>query len=254
MREVWHCGGGTQSIAIAALIVTGKLPKPDFSVIADTGYERGTTWAYLDFFLTSQLRTIGVDLVRAKASEFAYKHDGLFNNKGTLLVPAFSSSTEAGGKMSNFCTTYWKKDVADNYLRRIHGIKPGECLNWIGFSIDEHRRAVRMMRSKDYQAGRIRFPLIDDVPMRRRDSIQLVRNLGWPEPPRSNCFHCPNQSNAEWLSLPAEEFQKAVELERIARARDPQAYFHSSRVPLDQVDFSSQAETARSCDSGMCFV
>lgn len=28
--QVWMCGGGTQSVAIAALIVQGKLPKPDF--------------------------------------------------------------------------------------------------------------------------------------------------------------------------------------------------------------------------------
>lgn len=45
---IWNSGGGTQSAAIAALIVTGKLPKPDLAVIADTGRERSSTWDYLD--------------------------------------------------------------------------------------------------------------------------------------------------------------------------------------------------------------
>jgi len=35
--QVWASGGGVQSTAIAALIVLGRLPKPDLAVIADTG-------------------------------------------------------------------------------------------------------------------------------------------------------------------------------------------------------------------------
>jgi hypothetical protein len=44
MIEVFSSGGGTQSAAIAALIVQGRLPKPDFVVIADTDYECSSTW------------------------------------------------------------------------------------------------------------------------------------------------------------------------------------------------------------------
>jgi hypothetical protein len=45
---VWSYGGGKQSVAIAALIVQGKLPKPDLIVMADTdanGHLLGATWA-----------------------------------------------------------------------------------------------------------------------------------------------------------------------------------------------------------------
>lgn len=40
IRDLWSCGGGTQSAAIAALIVRGDLPKPDLSIIVDTERER----------------------------------------------------------------------------------------------------------------------------------------------------------------------------------------------------------------------
>lgn len=46
--EIFSHGGGTQSAAITALIVQGKLPKPDFVCIVDTERERQSTWDYLD--------------------------------------------------------------------------------------------------------------------------------------------------------------------------------------------------------------
>jgi hypothetical protein len=255
--QVWQCGGGTQSVAIAVLICQGKLPKPDFSVIADTGYERSSTWDYMDSVLVPRLKENGVGLVRVRASEYAYQHDGLFNNKGTLLLPAFStkSENEKGSKLSNFCTSYWKRDVTINYLRREHGVAEKECRKWIGFSIDEMRRAVRMMNSEDFKAGRIYFPLIE-LRKRRWESIQLVIKAGWPLPPRSNCYFCPNQTDDEWIDLKSnfpKEFQMAIEYEAEVRLRDPEAFFHESRIPLGEVVFSNSS-LARSCDSGMCFL
>jgi len=41
---VWSYGGGTQSIAIALLVVMVKLPKPDLIVTADTSFEASETW------------------------------------------------------------------------------------------------------------------------------------------------------------------------------------------------------------------
>src|SRR5574341_1229998 len=45
--EMWIAGGlverrGTQSVATAVLILTGRLPKPDVGVIVDTGRETST--------------------------------------------------------------------------------------------------------------------------------------------------------------------------------------------------------------------
>lgn len=63
--EVWSCGGGTQSAAIAALIVTGKLPKPDLAVIVDTEREKETTWRYYTNVLRPELWKLGVMLHRS---------------------------------------------------------------------------------------------------------------------------------------------------------------------------------------------
>lgn len=256
--EVFSSGGGTQSCAIAALIVQGRLPKPDFAVIADTTLERSTTWTYLEQYVAPALASVGVQMHRVCKSDYAYKHDGVFNGKGTLLIPAYTNQSGTPGKMSGFCSKWWKSEARNNWLRRVHGLKREQFRVWIGFSVDEMPRALRMMKGEEWQQGLIRLPLINDVPMRREQSIRLVESMGWPTPPRSNCYMCPNQSDAEWRDLKQnspDEFRKAVELEREIQKRDPFAWFHKSCIPLDQVDFSEPEDLfSRPCESGACFI
>ena len=65
---VWSCGGGRQSCAIAVLIIQGRLPKPDFAVMSDTGRERYTTFPYVHKYLVPELESVGVKLEIVKAS------------------------------------------------------------------------------------------------------------------------------------------------------------------------------------------
>jgi hypothetical protein len=114
-----------------------------------------------------------------------------------------------------------------------------------------------MKESVDCKAGRIRFPLIDDVPLNRQQAINTVRETGWPQPPRSACWMCPNHTEVEWRNLKInhpDEFQRAVELEREVQIKEPGSFFHVSCIPLDEVDFGNEGDLFRSCDSGMCFV
>ncbi len=69
--QVWSCGGGTQSGAIAALIGVGQLPKPDIAFMTDTGRERSGTWPFVDGFIRPQLAKVGLELQIVNASEFA---------------------------------------------------------------------------------------------------------------------------------------------------------------------------------------
>ena len=62
--QIWSSGGGVQSTAIAALIVQGKLPKPDIAVIADTERELSTTWKYIEEVTGPALASVGVTLYR----------------------------------------------------------------------------------------------------------------------------------------------------------------------------------------------
>lgn len=249
--EVWKYGGGTQSVAIAALILQGKLPKPQMAVIADTGRERSSTWAYMESIVAPKLAKIGLFIQRVYRTEHAYYHEGAYNRKGTLLIPAFTSQSGEKGKMSGYCNKWWKQDVVNNWLRREHGIRKDDVRSWIGFSADEWTRVARMKQGAEYEAGRITFPLFD-LGLRRQDSIRLVEEMGWPTPPRSACWMCPNQLDDEWRELKEcypEEFTKAVQFEQEMRLRDANYWLHDSCRPLGEVDFTRPHDLFwRACD------
>lgn len=167
--QVWSCGGGTQSCAIAALIVQGKLPKPDFSVIADTGYETGATWEFMDRVLVPELAKVGVELQTAKASE-EYKHrSGLIyfpkDGKSEWLhqIPLFRKDDTEGvfAKLSNYCTSKWKVETLSKFLKRKHGLTRPSQVRWIGFSFEEQRRWIKMQLGEEYKAGLITMPLVE---------------------------------------------------------------------------------------------
>lgn len=252
--QVWSCGGGTQSCAIAALIVQGKLPKPDFSVIADTGYETGSTWEYMDNVLVPELAKVGVELVKVSGKGRFWKK--LSVDGDNSLLPVYSTQTGKSVKLQNICTHMWKLEVINKWCSERGATKSRRC-SWIGFSWDEQRRWAKWYNGPEYAKGEIRFPLVE-LRMKRRDAIALVESMGWPTPPRSSCYMCPNHSDHEWRRLIAErpdEFQKAVEIEREIQKVDPHAWLHRSCIPLDQVDFSQPEDLfSRPCDSGMCFV
>lgn len=254
MTEIFSHGGGTQSAAITALIVQGRLPKPDFVVIVDTERERETTWKYLDAVIRPALKTAGLEVHRVPASEFA-SIDPFAS--GSLLLPAFTDQGLDIGKLNGFCSDKWKVRVRQRFMRKI-GIPTAEQKNWIGFSTDEARRAMRMMNGKEYQNGLIRFPLIKDIPMKREQAIREVEKMGWPTPPRSACWMCPNQGDAEWRDLKwnhPDEFEKACALEKEIQKIDQFAWFHSSCKPLGEVDFTEPEDlfNRSHCTSGGCF-
>jgi hypothetical protein len=254
MKEIFNSGGGTQSACIAALIVKGRLPKPDYAVIVDTERERPEVWEYHDAVIVPALDSVGVTIHRVQKSQYATVD--LFS-KETLLLPVFSNQSGTVGKLSSFCSDKWKRCVMERFMREI-GVPTNQQRNWIGFSTNESIRAIRMMRGERYAKGLIRFPLIHDVPLKREKAIEYVESIGWPTPPRSACWMCPNQSDNEWRDLKINhpvEFQMACELEKEIQKKDPFAWFHKSCVPLSEVDFSQDPELfERACNTGNCFV
>lgn len=259
MTIVWSCGGGTQSAAIAALIVRGDLPKPDVAVMGDTGREASEVWRYYDAILKPQLAAVGVDLVRLPHS-FGGDDDGWNTvdiwggaDGRTMLVPMFTTHGGDGdvGQLPKYCSNEWKTRPVARYCRSL-GLTAGSI--WIGFSIDE----VHRMRSFDpHAAWNHAYPLVDRR-MTRGDCIALVTRMGWPPPPRSACWMCTYRTKEEWKHLKAvdpDDFQHAIVFDREARQVDPDIYLHRSGVPLDEVDFDDpQADLlGDQCGSGMCF-
>lgn len=254
---VWSCGGGTQSAAIAALICSGALPRPDASVIADTGREASETWRYLESVLQPNLKRAGVELVRLPHSFDGSgwnKVDVLGGkNKRTALVPAFTTHGATGGALTplaRYCSNEWKARPVERYYRSL-GLNRGVI--WIGFTIDEFHR----MRSSNPAARwNHSYPLVDRR-MTRGDCVSLVESMGWPAPPRSACWMCPYRTDAEWLHLKAtdpEDFDAAARFEKSLQEVDPTLYLHRSGRELETVNFGgAQLELLDACTSGHCF-
>lgn len=246
--QVWSCGGGTQSGAIAALIRLGKLPRPDFAYMTDTGREKSSTWPFVDDFIRPALAAVGLELTVVKASEFA-RLDVFWND--TVLLPGYTNITGNVGKLSPFCSGKWKRDVAERWMRSI-GIVT--CRNWIGISRDEARR----IRAQHRPWLELWYPLIFEVPLHRYQCVELIRSEGWKgHIPHSACYMCPNLSDAEWIDMKTNwptDFALACNLEAETRLNDPHFYLHPSCVPLAEVDFFAQTTmfADRGCTTG-CF-
>lgn len=247
---VWSCGGGVQSAAIAALIVSRKLPKPDVAVMADTGREASETWRYFYSVLSPQLATVGVDLVLLNHEKWSTVD--LFGGaeESTALMPMFTNRTGTVGQTSKYCSNEWKSRPIDRYVRSL-GLERG--VRWIGFSVDEFHRA----RSHDAAASwNQSYPLID-LRMTRADCQALVRRMGWPAAPRSSCWMCPYRSDTEWRHLKATDpgdFLMAKDVERWVQEKDPNLFLHRSCKPLGSADFGeAQGDLLDQCGSGMCF-
>lgn len=248
MTTVWSYGGGTQTAAIAVLILQGKLPKPDIAVMADTGREIQSTWDYLYTVVQPALDSIGLTVEIAA-------HDlstvDVYAHNSDLLVPVFTSQN-GGGKLPTYCSNEWKKHVIRRWLRQ-QGVN--DCDVWLGISTDE----IERMKPSELNWYRHAYPLIEMVPTSRVNCAALVESFGWPSPPKSRCWMCPNQSPLMWADMRKQqpiEFSKAVSFEREIQERDRHVWLHKAMIPLTEaVDITDkQPSLFDGCDSGYCFV
>jgi hypothetical protein len=242
---VWSSGGGTQSAAIAILILQGKLPRPDYAVIADTGRETRETWEYLAKVVNPALLAVDLQVTVLTKPQ----PPPIFNKSGSLLMPVFVTGE---AKFSNFCSSYWKREPVKQWATDL-GILP--VVNWLGISADETGR-IRTPRAANWL---LHYPLVFDVRKTRNDCVRLIEEFGWPRAPKSSCWCCPNKSNAQWRhtrdNLP-DEWEQAVSLDYEMRETKPDAFLHESRLPLAQapIDADDDLQGKFGCDSGDCFV
>lgn len=249
MVTVWSCGGGVQSTAIAALIVSGRLPVPDYAAIVDTNRELSSTWKYMEEVTAPALLKVGCVLHRIDKRDFATVDLMGGKDGNSLLIPAFSTKGNDIGKMLGYCSNEWKQRVLHRWLRK-NGVKSADV--WMGISTDELQRAAFPKG-----AWTKKYPLID-AQMNRGDCIALAERMGWPSPPRSSCWMCPNHTQAEWRDIKENhptDWIKAVKFEKHIQKTDPHAWLHGDAKPLSECDLTEQNESMFTrCASGMCFV
>jgi hypothetical protein len=237
---------------MAVLIGSGKLERPDLCYMSDTGYEKSSTWPFVNEFIRPQLALAGCELIVKQSKDLTSPdYSGLKSATGTMLLPAYTSQSGSVGKLSAFCSGKWKRDVAERYFRSL-GI--ATATNWLGISVDE----IRRVRNQHRNWLRLRYPLVFEIRMSRLDCVQLIRSTGWSGPiPHSACYMCPNLADAEWVEMKRdwpEDFEKACQIESELRQCDPHFWLHSSCTPLASVDFDAQRTmfADRGCTGG-CF-
>lgn len=247
----WSYGGGTQSIAIALLVLMGKLPKPHITVFCDTGREASETWEYNNRYVVPLLASIGLTIEIAP-HELATVD--LYAHNGDLLEPAYTTT----GKLDTFCSSEWKKYVFRRYIRA-KGVE--RCVTWFGMSSDELER----VKPSDVQWQQYAWPLVFNVPMSRTECRQFILAYGLPEPPKSSCYMCPHRRNDQWLRLKQfypQDFAKAIAHDHEIRQCDVfhAVYLHESRKPLGEVDFTQPdsptlfGDENGGCQSGYCMM
>lgn len=248
---VWSCGGGRQSCGLAALIIEGKFEKPDIAVMADTGREKKRTWDYLHSYVIPGLASVGVVLEIIQSNDWGYAGTSYVDGSGDLMLPAYTGD----GKNSPDCSGSWKRDAIKRWLSTEKGVTRSQYVKWIGFSRDEPRRIIKMQQSAKEGEGKTRFPLLE-LWLTKRECIQACLDFGWPEPPWSACWMCPNMNDDDYRSLTPEEMRAAIGFDKQMRDQFPDAYLHRSLVPLSEIDFSETPQPdlfSEPCDSGLCF-
>jgi hypothetical protein len=264
--QILSYGGGVQSVAMAILVATGELPRPDLIVMADTGREATPTWRYLSTVVGPLLAEH--DLRVEIAGRELAKVD-LYSHEGKVLMPMFQKRKDGTmGKLKTFCSTEWKRYVVMRYVSawlKDRGLqKRGRGVDvWMGFTIDEIDRVKRSPKAWFWRV----YPLIgflessafgeSSYPVLSRSNCKdIIRAHGLPIPQKSACWMCPYRSNAEWRELRESDpgdFARAEQLEEDLRRDDPHIYLHSQGVRLGLVDFGSPEEAeAEQCNLGFC--
>ena len=249
--RVLSLGAGVQSSCLALMAERGEygLSKPDFAVFADTGWEPPAVYEHLDWLksqLSYEVVTVSNGNIRDNILEGKMADGSKF-----LGIPAFLVNSDGSrGILHRQCTTHYKTNPINNYLRKRLEILPKrrapidtQVEMWLGISSDE---ATRQKPGKEEWVTK-RYPLIELGFSRAQ--LQKWFNDHYPNRylPTSSCIGCPYHTDSVWKQLKetdTKSFQDAVFIDQALRnvpatkgAVKGKAYLHRSRVPLVEVDF-----------------
>jgi len=231
-KTVWACGAGVDSTAIAALIVLGHLPKPDYAYMIDPGYEKQKTWTHVNSVLIPQLSKVGITLhiIPSPNCNIILKE--------RVVIPAYvRNSNGTIGRYPTNCGP-WKEPISKRWLKE-QGVK--QCENWIGIAADESKRQRRSL----VRWFKHKYPLLE-LGLTRQDCLDLIARMDWPEPPQTSCIMCPQQTDKQWAHTKEhypDEWQRVIDTECDIQRTHPNVFLHRSCVPIDQVEFGKTGQS-----------
>lgn len=249
--HVLSLGAGTQSSAMALMAAHGDLPRPDYIIFSDTGWEPQHVYKWLED-LKAELAKFDLEVITVSEGNI---HDDVLRAQETgervasLPYYTWDEKKQEKGITMRQCTGDYKIKPINKKIREILGYKKGQRVKemvhmWKGITTDE------IARIKPSQERWIAFdyPLFDRN-MDRLDAINYVRNKMGRIPPKSSCIGCPFHNNEMWLDIKRnhpEDWQNAVEFDKKIRNNPKyrsKLYLHKSCKPLDEVDLQEDQTT-----------
>ena len=242
-----------QSSTMALMAATGEItPMPHAAIFADTQAEPQSVYTWLDWLekqLPFPVYRVSAGNLEQVVLRLRERKDGngFWSKSG---IPAYLINADGSeGQMMRQCTGDYKVAPIKRKVRELlkeSGAK--KAIQWLGISLDE----VHRMKPSQVAYSTHIWPLIERR-ITRNDCINWMAKHGFPRPPRSACVFCPYHNDTEWRALRDEEpeqFARAVNFEReFQRSKNQnfmqkpnQIFLHDSRVPLDQVDISTDLE------------
>ena len=250
--RVLSLGAGVQSSCLALMADQGayELPKPDFAIFADTGWEPQEVYDHLEW-LEEQLSYDVIRVDNGNLRENILK--GIMPDGSKFLgIPAYLTNPDGtSGILHRQCTTHYKTKPIHDYLKEYLHIQPRrrapidvQVEMWLGISTDE---AIRQKPDREELVNK-RYPLIELGFNRAQLLTWFNQNYPDRDLPSSSCIGCPYHSDSVWKQLKEKNpksFQEAVFIDQALRnvpatkgAVKGDAYLHKSRIPLVEVDFS----------------
>ena len=250
--RVLSLGAGVQSSCLALMADQGAygLPKPDFAIFADTGWEPQEVYDHLEW-LEEELSydVIVVDNGNLRDNIL----NGVMPDGSKFLgIPAYLTNPDGtSGILHRQCTTHYKTNPIHDYLREYLHIQPRrrapldvQVEMWLGISTDE---AIRQKPDQEEWVNK-RYPLIELGFNRFQLLTWFKEHYPDRDLPSSSCIGCPYHNDSVWKQLKEKDpksFQEAVFIDQALRnvpatkgAVKGDAYLHKSRIPLVEVDFS----------------
>lgn len=246
--NVLSLGAGVQSTTLLLMACHGELlPKPDYVVFADTGWEPKAVYKHVEW-LRKEAAKHGIWITVTAAGNIKEETlTGAINQSRTANMPFYVKQKDGtSGIVPRGCTQEYKINAINRKVRELLDYKPKQrmkhkIIKWMGISTDEIERVKRGQHAWE----ELRYPLIEKM-INRLDCMNWLTRKGYPVPPKSSCIGCPFHNDHKWLEMKRDhpdEWREAVEFERTLhkhglRAMRGRVYLHKSCVPLDEVDLN----------------
>lgn len=226
--NILSLGAGVQSTAILLASAKGILPKIDYAIFADTGWEPQSVYDHLDRIEREIAQPAGIPIFRVSAGNI--RDELIDESKQFLKIPVHILKKNGGRSIGQRqCTNIYKVRPVCEKIRELLGAETfpdGRVgrVGWyvqvdlqIGISTDE---IIRAKPSKVKYVNHT-FPLLD-IGWSRDDCSRFLAEHGFGETPKSSCIGCPFKKGKQWhelLTTGGPEWDDAVFVDETIRSK-----------------------------------